>query len=509
MKQCFSINYKLNMKVLFILFLLYSLTYEVQISLHKKEIDHLFEEFKAKKENEIYLAHQKNLNNLNINFEQNRKHELYLHNFANAQYYSIISIGTPPQEFKVIFDTGSSNLWVQSNLCPSTSCAQHTGFDSTKSDTFFKIFENQAKKFNLRKSSQKVPVFNIRYGTGKISGEFAKDVVTIAGIHIKNQTFGLTYIEEGFAFMNVPFEGILGLSPGKNTNYIPFLDNIKLQNLLKYNVFSIFLSENIDMSKILFGEIDKTKMLTNFTFVDVISDNYWEIDIQDIYIGEYKTDFCDKLRYETGKCGVAIDSGTSLYAGPSRFIGSIKSKLNIDIDCTNFARLEKIRIVLKARKSYENKSDGMIDTEIVLNPEDYIIGGRRIKEQIDEENLHLEDKDFVKESYHECLPAFMNVNVPPPRGPLFIFGEYFMKKFYTVFDKDKNMIGFSVANQSNLDIENVIVTPYDQDNDNQNRDSKKGNSFSKEEVKKVIIFNKRDQGNPPLKGRDDIHLIHP
>ena len=84
-----------------------------------------------------------------------------------------------------------------------------------------------------------------------------------------------------------------------------------------------------------------------------------------------------------------------------------------------------------------------------------------------------------------------------------------MKKFYTVFDKDKNMIGFSVANQSNLDIENVIVTPYDQDNDNQNRDSKKGNSFSKEEVKKVIVFNKRDQENPSLKGRDDIHLIHP
>ena len=104
----------------------------------------------------------------------------------------------------------------------------------------------------------------------------------------------MTYVEDGFAFMNVPFEGILGLSPGKNTNFIPFLDNIKKQNLLKYNMFSIFLSEHIDESKILFGEVDRSKMLTNFTFVNVISENYWEIDIQDIYIGNYKTDLKHK-----------------------------------------------------------------------------------------------------------------------------------------------------------------------------------------------------------------------
>lgn len=215
----------------------------------------------------------------------------------------------PPQKFKVIFDTGSSNLWVQSNLCRTPGCMQHNGFDHTKSMSFRKHYVND-----------KIPVFSIRYGTGKITGEFVKDVVTVAGITVVDQIFGLTYKEEGFAFMNVPFEGILGLSfpTLSKSNSIPFFDNVMSKKLVPYNIFSMFLSENNANSNILFGSVDKKNMKSNFTFVDVISKTYWEIDIKNIIIGNVTTTFCDYLREKTGKCGVAIDSGTSLFAGPTK-----------------------------------------------------------------------------------------------------------------------------------------------------------------------------------------------
>jgi len=45
---------------------------------------------------------------------------------------------------------------------------------------------------------------------------------------------------------------------------------------------------------------------------------------------------CDTLNHASGNCGIAIDTGTSLFAGPTNYINTILKMLDVKEDCSNY-----------------------------------------------------------------------------------------------------------------------------------------------------------------------------
>lgn len=148
-------------------------------------------------------------------------------NIMDAQYFGTIEIGTPSQEFAVVFDTGSSNLWVPSHSCWSPACFVHKTYKSGSSSTF----EKNATKFD------------IKYGSGGVSGFMSNDLVTVDGVQVK-MTFGESTSLKGVSFLAAKFDGILGMAfPKISVNGVtPYFHRLMEENLVDDASFSFFLT---------------------------------------------------------------------------------------------------------------------------------------------------------------------------------------------------------------------------------------------------------------------------
>lgn len=336
-----------------------------------------------------------------------KQYQIRLDEISNSQYVGRIQVGSPPQEFDVIFDTGSSNLWINSDKCLSEACMIHKRFHPKLSSTY--------KALNLE--------MNVQFGTGRIDGFLAKDTFHLGPIKVHNQAFGQITSEQGDVFLTGRFDGILGLSfPSLSaSSYTPVFDNVMKQSLLQYNIFSFYYSrKGPSGSAIVFGFPNRELYTGSITFVEVSKELYWELEMIDVKVDGQSLGVCKD------GCQVVVDTGTSLLTGPPEHVNLLLKKLDILENCHNANILPDITYVLRdSRGTYEFK----------LGPEDYVL-----KSTAEQGPRH---PKF-------CRPGFMGLEVPPPRGPLWILGDVFMKRYYTIFQRStdpfkKSHIGFATA----------------------------------------------------------------
>lgn len=432
---------------------------------------------------------------------------LSLKNYLDAQYFGVIGIGSPAQNFTVIFDTGSSNLWVPSSKCYfSIPCYFHARFSAALSNTYKAIGKS----------------CSIPYGSGSVYGFFSQDNVQVGNLVVKDQVFIEATREASLNFLLAKFDGILGLGFQEISvgDVAPVWYNMVEQGLVKEKLFSFWLNRDPDDEnggEIVFGGMDRKHFKGRHIYVPVSSKGYWQFEMGDFLVGNHSTGFC------AGGCAAIVDSGTSLITGPTAIVTEINHAIGaegiVSMECKEVVSqygemilklltedtlphsvcsliglcefdgsqfvsttietvIEKHdgekspvghgalcgacemavvwiqnqlrqnqtreRILTYANELCERLPSPMGQSSVDCNN---IASLPKVSFTIGNRALGLTPDQYIFKAGEGdeaiCISGFTALDVPPPQGPLWVLGDIFMGAYHTVFDFGNLKLGFA------------------------------------------------------------------
>ena len=317
-------------------------------------------------------------------------------NFADQEYYGPISIGSNNQQFTVIFDTGSANLWVPSSKCTIQACAPHNKYNAQSSSSSFDTMRS----------------ITISVVSGIAQGTVIQDTVTVGGLSVQQFGFGsMTNLSP--AFGNFKADGTLGFAwPALSINRLPtFFNELYFNGGVAQNLISFYLTDrpNAAGSELILGGVDYSKFTGQITYTQVVLTQWWVINIGNVLVnGQSVTN----SRYARA----IVDTGTTLILGSYALIGRIQNILGNrqKIPCNQISTLPTVTFVIE-------------DTNFPLGPESYVV-------------------QFNQFGRTTCVVGFYGTKLSPELGEqALILGDSFLKEYYSVFDTGNTQVGFAKA----------------------------------------------------------------
>jgi len=370
--------------------------------------------------------------------------------FDDVIYVSDITIGTPPQTFVVVMDTGSSNLWVPGKECGGGGgggeCGrQCKGFlckamcdpsccTGPESDFMMKPRSNGnactgKHQFDTTKSStykKNGKPFQITYGTGSCSGYIATDKVCLGDLCVDNG-FGVATRLAPF-FADQPLDGILGLAFEKLA-----VDQIKppvqtmIDNKMLANPwFTVWMTmthhENETGGLITLGELDKEHCADKVDWIPLSSATYYQIALDGIKVAgkDGQQELVIISPEENLGVQAISDTGTSLIAGPSRQVAEICKKLGGKLDPEQGVYLVPC-----------DAANTLPDVVFTTNGKEFPVTA----------------KNYVLQFSEQDKRCFLGFQGFPSSGfgPSWILGDCFIREYCQIYDMGGKRLGLAKA----------------------------------------------------------------
>ncbi|KAI8326168.1 acid protease [Martensiomyces pterosporus] len=326
-------------------------------------------------------------------------------------YYGYIGVGNPPQKFSVIFDTGSSNIWVPGKACQSTACVEHRRFNPSASSSF-------------ANTGQKI---EIQYGTGFIAGEVGMDTVKVAdAVILTNQSFATTNLEDKtFELPRSQFDGLFGLgfTGGSEGGVRAPVDAMVEDRILSEPLFGVKLyrSSTKANGEITFGSYDKAYK-DKLSWLDVYGNLFWVTTMEGIYYGNEPKNYlygADKVNSQSSHLTpqekarasrkALLDTGSSLMYGDPFTLAGMSARIGADV------------------------MSGELPCSSVplLKPFHFVLGGK---------NFSMMPSEYV---YHDEVNDICEVQWMPVSEYLWVLGIPFLQSHYSVYNIKERKIGLA------------------------------------------------------------------
>ncbi|KAH7652450.1 Aspartic peptidase A1 family protein [Dioscorea alata] len=356
---------------------------------------------------------------------------LYDDLLTNGYYTTKLWIGTPPQKFALIVDSGSTVTYVPCSTCEQCGHHQDPRFQPDESSTYEPVKCNTA--CTCDKDKQQCTYERQYAEMSSSSGVLGKDVMSFgdeSALRPQRAVFGCENVETGDLFSQHA-DGIMGLGRGP----LSIMDQLVEKGVISDSFSLCYGGMDIGGGAMVLGGISPLPDMV-FSRSDPVRSPYYNIELKELRVSGKSLGLNPKVF--DSKHGTVLDSGTTYAYLPEEAFVALRDAIT--------SKLHTLKRIHGPDPNYHDICFSGAGNDVSqlskTFPEVEMVFGNGQKLQLSPEN-YLFRHSKVHGAY--CLGIFQN-----GKDPTTLLGGIIVRNTLVTYDRQNQKIGFWKTNCSQL-----------------------------------------------------------